>query len=215
MSVQGKLRRLKLGSSIAESRTMQNEKYDCQYKLSFTRTAKCAPITADCTCVPRLAEAQCHCAGLSQHWLLENDRDRDRDRDKQKKRNRHFRQHGLVAYIRADSYLDADQQRRIINDYCHDNNYFIKATYTDTGKPGNGLHEALQATTQADGLIAADLNRFVEFSEDRLRELRPFVHHFFCNPDKKLIAVQEGVDTGSVIGQENVMAVMNHVKEFS
>jgi len=152
-----------------------------------------------------LAGAQCHCAGHSHHWIP----------DKDKKRSRPPRQHGLIAYIRADSYSAADQQRRIINDYCHDNNYFIKATYTDTGRPANGLVEALEAAEKADGLIAADLNRFVESSDDRLRELRPFVHHFFCHPDKRLISVQEGVDTGTVIGQENVMSVMNHVKEFS
>ena len=183
----------------------ENEKYECQYKLAYKRPAVGTLALNDCNCSPLLAELGCHCTALSHHW----------QHDEEKKRIRPPRQHGLIAYIRADSYLSADQQRRIINDFCHCNNYFIKATYTDTGSPAAGLHAALRAIDKADGLIAADLNRFVEFSDDRLRELRPFVHHFFCHPDKRLISVQEGVDTGSVLGQENVVSIMNHVKEFS
>jgi hypothetical protein len=103
----------------------------------------------------------------------------------------------------------------VISDYCHDNEYYVKATFVDQGKPSVGLKDAMKAVDDADGLIAADLNRFVEHSSDRFRDLRPFVHHFFCHAAKHLITVEEGVDTGSCAGQANVVELMNQVKEHS
>lgn len=51
------------------------------------------------------------------------------------------------------------------------------------------------------GLIALNLQTFVENSEDRLRDLRPFVHHFFCSGSKDLITIEEGINTATPQGQ--------------
>jgi len=158
----------------------------------------------DCICTPAFSLAKGNCTGLSNRWAKESF----------EKKNRHPRQRGLIAYLRAGgASLGIEAQRKVIGDYCHDNEYYVKETFIDNGRPGAGLQGAIKALDDADGLIASDLNRFVVHHDDRLRDLRPFVHHFFCHPAKHLITVEEGVDTGSTVGQANVVTVMNQLKE--
>src|SRR5262249_58566321 len=85
--------------------------------------------------------------------------------------------------------------------YCGMNGYRIARVVQDLGRPAAGLTGALEALNQATALIAVDLERFVEHSDDRIRDLRPFVHHFFCHTNKHLITINEGIDTRSSAGQ--------------
>ena len=120
----------------------------------------------------------------------------------------------LVAYVRqADAGISISEQCKIISDYCQKNGYYLKDLFTDYGQPSLGLQSAFTALGDADGLIASDLACFVEHREDRLRDLRPFVHQFFNNPSRRLIAVEEGIDTGNAIGQANALELINQVKE--
>jgi len=135
-------------------------------------------------------------------------------KDSLAKRHKHPRQKGLIGYIRVNGGLNLKDQKKTIDDFCRDNEYYLKGLFIDHGKPGASLQEAMQAVDQADGLIACDLDRFVEHADDRLRDLRPFIHHFFCHTDKHLITVEEGVDTGSTAGQANAISVINQVKEY-
>jgi len=108
----------------------------------------------------------------------------------------------LVAYLRVAGDLSSqEEQTTTINDYCVNNGYRIAKFFVDTGKPSYALNEALQAMKEHHGLIAVNLQTFVENNEDRLRDLRPFVHHFFCSGNKDLITVEEGIDTATPQGQ--------------
>jgi hypothetical protein len=159
---------------------------------------------AEYCATPPFDRQQCRCACLSNRWA----------KDSFAARKKHPKRRGLVAYLRTGgTCLDIEQQRKVIDDFCQDNEYYVKATFVDHGKPGAGLQSAMEAVGSADGLIASDLNRFVEHPTDRFRDLRPFVHHYLCQSAKHLIAVEEGVDTGSTAGQANVLDLINRVKE--
>ncbi|MBU6454597.1 MAG: hypothetical protein KGS72_22700 [Cyanobacteria bacterium REEB67] len=180
----------------------------CKYALPHLRRMVSADQdqALECHCVPKAESRFCPCAGLSNRW----------SKQCQGKHKKHSHKKPLIAYLRSgDSELSVADQSKIIADYCADNEYYLKAIFTDHGRPGVGLQDAMDALATADGLIAADLNRFVEHADDRLRELKPLVHHFFCSPSKHLIAVEEGIDTGSWLGQANAIEVLSHVKEFS
>jgi DNA invertase Pin-like site-specific DNA recombinase len=107
-----------------------------------------------------------------------------------------------VAYIRLGGQQPArEEQARLIAHYCTQHGFRLAKTFVDIGKPSQQLQNALQELEEHDGLIAVDLNSFVEHENDRIRDLRPFIHHFFCHQSKHLITIQEGIDTGSAAGQ--------------
>ncbi len=138
---------------------------------------------------PHASFQHCGCFALSNPWL----------------RNKLRRQHhtlGLIAYVRTSTASDdLNQQLALIGDYCAVHGYHITKVFKDEGIPSSGLREALDSLDEAAGIIAVDLNRFVAHSSDRLRELRPLIHHFFCQSTKHLITVKEGIDTRSPGGQ--------------
>ena len=156
----------------------------CTYEIS--RFGSSVP----CTCSPESAGATCRCHGLSNPFL--------------RKEPASVSEHTptLIAYVRVDEdVLSEEEQTNAINDYCLRHGFIVAATFVDTGKPSAGLQQALQHMMENHGLIAANLQSFVENNEDRLRDLRPFVHHFFCSGNKRLITVEEGIDTSSPSGQ--------------
>jgi DNA invertase Pin-like site-specific DNA recombinase len=114
----------------------------------------------------------------------------------------------------TDDELDAQKQLEVIQQYCFEHGYRIARAFKDKGKPSFGLAEALEALPQVDGLIAVDLNRFVEHQDDRLRDLRPFIHHFFCHTNKHLIAVEEGIDTRATARQRSAIEIINQVRDM-
>jgi len=71
--------------------------------------------------------------------------------------------------------------------------------------PSFGFKAAIDALENADGLISVDLNQFASSHGDRVRELRPLIHHFFCLGGKHLITINDGVDTSTHAGQQNAM----------
>jgi hypothetical protein len=46
-----------------------------------------------------------------------------------------------------------------------------------------------------------------------MRELRPFIHHFFCASQKHLVTIEEGLDSGSPGGQAAMLELVNQNKE--
>lgn len=128
----------------------------------------------------------------------------------------------LVAYIRGTEERDPEQQLKLLREYCDRRSYNITQVFTDQGRPSFGLSEALEALKTADGLIAVDLNSFVERPGQRLRNLRPFLHQFLSQPSqnhfpipsaKRLIVLEEGIDTGSVAGQAAAIDLMRDLKD--
>ncbi|CAN5180422.1 hypothetical protein BH10CYA1_BH10CYA1_61080 [soil metagenome] len=157
---------------------------DCTYEISRFGS------TIPCTCSPESAGKTCRCHGLSNPFL--------------RKPPVAVPDHSpmLVAYIRvAGDLASLEEQTAVINDYCLENGFRVAQFFVDTGKPSYALKEAIQAMESHHGLIAVNLQTFVENSEDRLRDLRPFVHHFFCYGNKDLITVEEGIDTSTSQGQ--------------
>lgn len=120
----------------------------------------------------------------------------------------------VIAYIRlGGDQLSEEEQVRVIKSYCALHDYEVANVFTDTGKPSYGLQNALQELSNHDALIAVNLNAFVENDEDRIRDLRPFIHHFFCRPSKHLITIQEGLDTGTAAGQLMAVDITSQVNE--
>ena len=119
----------------------------------------------------------------------------------------------LLAYVRPGVH-DVPAQLAMIEKYRNEHNCEIVGVYIDDEKPSLGLRDALNSMAQCDGIIACDLNRFVCHPEDRMRELRPFIHHFFCNTQKHLICIEEGVDSGSPGGQAAMQELVNQNKEL-
>lgn len=155
----------------------------CTYEIS--RFGSSVP----CTCSPSSAGTICRCHGLVNPWLREELALEQAPT--------------LVAYIRIHGdLLSEEEQTKKINEYCLLHGFQIVATFVDTGKPSHGLQNALQTMAEYHGLIAANLESFVEHKQDRLRDLRPFVHHFFCSGNKRLITLEEGIDTSSAGGQK-------------
>jgi hypothetical protein len=158
----------------------------------------------DCRCVPKIEQDQCGCHKLSNK------------RTTQLLHKFAKTPHGvsLVAYVRTNgSKLNRDEQMHLMQEYCLEHNYQIIKTFEDTGKPSFGLEEALETLGRVDGLIAVDIDRFVEHPRDRLRDLRPFVHHFFCHTNKHLITIREGIDTGSLSGQSSAVELITQPKD--
>lgn len=177
--------------------------YDrCGFQPTYARDRNIAEITAKCQCTPFPPVRQCYCLALGARGL-------------HKSLTRRPQRIGLIAYVRTISdESDCQRQLDIIEQYCSDHGYYVLRAFEDRGKPSFGLAEALEALPQADGLIAADLNCFVEHAGDRLRDLRPFIHHFFCHTNKHLIAVKEGMDTRMPVGQRSALELVNQVREL-
>lgn len=108
-----------------------------------------------------------------------------------------------------------DKQLKLINEFCQEHGCEVVKVFQDDGPtPGSALSLALQALNQADGLIAVDLNRFVHHHGDRMRDLKPFIHNFFCHTERYLLTVTEGIDTSSPVGQKNAVEFFSNVKDF-
>jgi hypothetical protein len=129
----------------------------------------------------------------------------------------------LIAYIRCEA-KDSDPEERLnrLKEYCDKRGYTITQVFTDQGRPSFGLSEALEALKQADGLVAVDLDSFVEHPVQRLRDLRPFLNNFLSQPNqthsptksaKRLIVLEEGIDTGSLAGQAAAIDLMRDLKD--
>jgi hypothetical protein len=119
----------------------------------------------------------------------------------------------LVAYIRAGKEEDIHGYLKEINRYCKQHSYQIADAFTDVGDiPSFGLQAAFDALEHADGLISLEINMFIKHNADRTRELRPFIHHFFCMRDKHLITIVDGIDTGTSFGQENAISMICETK---
>lgn len=116
----------------------------------------------------------------------------------------------LVAYIRyTDDPWEAGRQLEKIQDYCARHGYKLEKAFEDQGKPATGLARALEALDYADGLIAVDLDRFVQHEGDKTRDLRPLVHEFLSQGSKHLITIAEGINTGSPAGQMAAIDLIN------
>lgn len=122
----------------------------------------------------------------------------------------------VIAYIRTDSESPShEEQAKLIQQYCERFGYEVIETFEDSGEhPGVGLVKAMEALKEVGGLIASDLDRFVYDKSDRLRDLKPFLHEFFCSTQKHLFTVKEGVNTDTPTGQQNVVELLSAVKEF-
>jgi len=164
--------------------TTNDSKTACTFEMSRFGS------TTACSCTPDTAGEHCLCHGLTNPFLRQSPTPGP--------------DHGpvLVAYIRVAGDLSTlEEQTDAINEYCLNNGFRIADFFVDTGKPSYALTEALQAMKGHHGLIAVNLQAFVENSQDRLRDLRPFVHHFFCAGSKDLITIEEGIDTATPQGQ--------------
>lgn len=116
----------------------------------------------------------------------------------------------LIAYVRSSEEPgDAERQIEIIDAFCANHGFKLKNVFRDQGRPSVGLTRALEALNGADGLIAVDLDRFVEHEGDKTRDLRPLVHEFLSLGSKHLITIKEGIDTGSAGGQTPAIEIIN------
>jgi hypothetical protein len=150
---------------------------------------------------PRVHFQNCRCSALSNPWLRNKLRLKPRTSS-------------LIAYARTtQSSQTVEEQLAILEKYCHKHGYHISRVFVDTGGPGAGLQQALESLNEAAGLIAVDTDRFVADSVDRLRALRPLVHHFLCHTDKHLITVEEGIDTHSPAGQIVALELLTDSKD--
>lgn len=123
------------------------------------------------------------------------------------------RKEKLVVYVRTNHEEDVYEKVEEIKDYCSENGYQIADVFSDVGDhPSFGFRAALDAMENCDGLITVDLNQFVGAKSDRIRELRPLIHHFFCGGGKHLITIAEGIDTGTQLGQQNAMQLVSETK---
>lgn len=120
----------------------------------------------------------------------------------------------LVGYIRSIEPDMREAQKQKIEDYCEKNGHSIVAMYDwDLSKPGTALHDALLAIDGADGLIVADLNRIIDHPDDPPRDLFPIFHHYFFHNTKHLISIHEGIDTGTIYGQEAMVNYLNQIAD--
>lgn len=148
-----------------------------------------------------LSQGRCHCQSFKTAWALA-------------KRNRDTVPHPtrLTAYLRIDGGPDKTQQYIEIKRFCDEHGFEIGEVFEDYGLPALGMHDALDSLDHSDGIIASDLNRFVEHENDRMRDLKPLLHRFFCSGGKHLIAVEEGIDTANPEGQKAAVEFMSQVK---
>lgn len=123
------------------------------------------------------------------------------------------RREKLVVYVRVNSEIEVEENVELIKEYCSENGYQITDIFTDVADhPSFGFKAAIEAMENADGLITVDLNQFVSLHGDRMRELRPLIHHFFCHGGKHLITINDGIDTGTELGQRNAIDLFSESK---
>lgn len=123
------------------------------------------------------------------------------------------RKEKLVVYVRVVEESLLEENVGLIKTYCKELGYQIADIFTDVSDhPSFGFKAALDAMENADGLISVDLNQFVSSHGDRMRELRPLIHHFFCRGGKHLITINDGIDTGTEIGQQNAIDIISETK---
>lgn len=123
------------------------------------------------------------------------------------------RKEKLVVYVRVVEESLLEENVELIKTYCQELGYQIAEIFTDVSDhPSFGFKAALDAMENADGLISVDLNQFVSSHGDRIRELRPLIHHFFCRGGKHLITINDGIDTGTEIGQQNAIDIISETK---
>ncbi|MFN8552961.1 MAG: hypothetical protein U0103_15930 [Candidatus Obscuribacterales bacterium] len=119
----------------------------------------------------------------------------------------------LIAYIRAPNQEEINRRWQEIDQHSKSHSYKIVQLFTDTGdRPSFGLQSALEALEYVDGLISCEMQMFIKDNGDRIRELRPFIHHFFCLHGKHLITIFDGIDTSTYFGQENAIELMCQTK---
>lgn len=120
----------------------------------------------------------------------------------------------LIGYARAESPDAARLQFMKIEEFCQENNYELVERYYDIGgQPGAGLGRAIKQLSHANGLIACDLEQFVCHHQDRLMDLKPLLHKFFCSGTRFLLTIKEGVNTQSAAGQHAAIEVLNSLKD--
>lgn len=117
--------------------------------------------------------------------------------------------HKYVGYVRAQNEVALEEQYERIRQFAKEHNIDLQEMYCDIGLPQGGLSHALEALETKDGLIACDLQRFVTRRDDRLRDLRPLLHHFCCRGAKHLMTIDEGIDTGTAEGQRVALEIFN------
>lgn len=119
----------------------------------------------------------------------------------------------LIAYIRSPNQDHVNDHWAEIARYCKSRSYNVVHLFTDIGdRPSFGLQSAFDALEIVDGLISCDMTMFIKDNSDRIRELRPFIHHFFCLNEKHLITIFDGIDTSTSFGQENAIELMCQTK---
>jgi DNA invertase Pin-like site-specific DNA recombinase len=126
----------------------------------------------------------------------------------------HLRNHRYVGYVRAIEQADLAEQYAQLESFAKEHGLQIAETFCDIGKPMSGLHHAMEALKDADGLLIVDLNRLVTHTDDRLRDLRPILHHF-CAPSegKHLISIAEGINTATASGQASAMELVKELRD--
>lgn len=124
------------------------------------------------------------------------------------------RKQNLIGYVRALNAEAAAEKVALLKQFCSESGYNLLQIKVEIGsRPSFELAAALDSLAEADGLIATDLSQFFPPTPDRLRELKPFVHHFFCTNSKHLITIDDGIDTGTIVGQETALELIAKVKE--
>ncbi len=120
----------------------------------------------------------------------------------------------LIAYARSESETKCLEQFDRIEDFCNANNFELVGRFRDIASvPGVGLHQAIQQLSHANGIVAVDLDRFVHHHQDRLLDLKPLLHQFFCSGTRFLVTIKEGVNTQSAAGQKAALEVMDSLKD--
>lgn len=121
----------------------------------------------------------------------------------------------VVAYIRSYGGLSEEKQLAMIQTFCREYDYDLVNIFQEHSiEPGRALSDALNALDTADALIATDLERFVYNHNDRLRDLKPLIHNFFCHTNRYLLTICEGVDTSTPAGQASAVEMFSTMKDF-
>ncbi|MBA4075641.1 MAG: hypothetical protein C0508_11420 [Cyanobacteria bacterium PR.023] len=120
----------------------------------------------------------------------------------------------LLGYLRTGgTSLNAEEQKQKIEEYCREHEHkLVGYSAVDEGKPGLGLHDAVEGLNAYDGIIATDLNRFVKHYEDRLVDLRPMIQKML-HEGKALIAINEQFETQTAQGQQTALDLLQEWSE--
>jgi DNA invertase Pin-like site-specific DNA recombinase len=126
----------------------------------------------------------------------------------------HLKNHKFIAYVRAERQIEIDEQCDEIESYAKEHHLTITETFCDLGEPMTGLHHALEAVENVDGIIITNVDRLVSHHDNRLRDLRPVLHRFCsASENKHLISIEEGINTATPLGQMNAMELVTELKD--